>query len=236
MRHAAYKLKIMNLKRILLNGEILRIGSSDFLKLVELDRLIDQTFEKLFGVDFSWENFQKICNPISSWFKNSSIALKLQTYTAKNSNFIFYYIYKGFDFRMGRGGGAGRGGGPMHGGMPHVPNHHFQNQNYGQPQQQSGWRFSWMNIIPIYTLCIVGYAIYIYFKGKQIGYDWDSGLMFFLVKNKTPEEREKRRGGIQKTELGELKERLAKTEAALTKLMEATNMISEKMNPDGKSK
>ena len=57
---------------------------------------------------------------------------------------------------------------------------------------------------------------------------------FFLVKNKTPEEREKRRGGIQKTELGELKERLAKTEAALTKLMEATNMISEKMNPDGK--
>ena len=59
---------------------------------------------------------------------------------------------------------------------------------------------------------------------------------FFLVKNKTPEEREKRRGGIQKTELGELKERLAKTEAALTKLMEATNMISEKMNPDGKSK
>lgn len=52
--------------RILLNGEILRIGSSDFLKLVELDRLIDQTFEKLFGVDFSWENFQKICNPISS--------------------------------------------------------------------------------------------------------------------------------------------------------------------------
>lgn len=73
---------------------------------------------------------------------------------------------------MGRGGGAGRGGGgPMHGGMPHVPNHHFQNQNYGQPQQQSGWRFSWMNIIPIYTLCIVGYAIYIYFKGKQIGYD-----------------------------------------------------------------
>ena len=138
---------------------------------------------------------------------------------------------------MGRGGGAGRGGGgPMHGGMPHVPNHHFQNQNYGQPQQQSGWRFSWMNIIPIYTLCIVGYAIYIYFKGKQIGYDWDSGWMFFLVKNKTPEEREKRRGGIQKTELGELKERLAKTEAALTKLMEATNMISEKMNPDGKSK
>ena len=60
--------------------------------------------------------------------------------------------------------------------------------------------------------------------------------LFFLVKNKTPEEREKRRGGIQKTELGELKERLAKTEAALTKLMEATNMISEKMNPDGKSK
>ena len=60
--------------------------------------------------------------------------------------------------------------------------------------------------------------------------------MFRLVKNKTPEEREKRRGGIQKTELGELKERLAKTEAALTKLMEATNMISEKMNPDGKSK
>ena len=93
-----------------------------------------------------------------------------------------------------------------------------------------------MNIIPIYTLCIVGYAIYIYFKGKQIGYDWDSGWRFFLVKNKTPEEREKRRGGIQKTELGELKERLAKTEAALTKLMEATNMISEKMNPDGKSK
>ena len=57
--------------------------------------------------------------------------------------------------------------------------------------------------------------------------------MIGLVKNKTPEEREKRRGGIQKTELGELKERLAKTEAALTKLMEATNMISEKMNPDG---
>ena len=51
----------MNLQRILLNGEILRIGSSDFLKLVELDRLIDQTFEKLFGVDFGWENFRKIC-------------------------------------------------------------------------------------------------------------------------------------------------------------------------------
>ena len=69
---------------------------------------------------------------------------------------------------MGRGGGAGRGG-PMHGGIPNAafPNHHFQNQNYGQPQQQSGWRFSWMNIIPIYTLCIVGYAIYIYFKGKH---------------------------------------------------------------------
>ena len=81
---------------------------------------------------------------------------------------------------MGRGGGSGRGGGgmPMHGGMPHVPNHHFQNQNYGQQQQQSGWRFSWMNIIPIYTLCIVGYAIYIYFKGKHRiisdGYDVDS--------------------------------------------------------------
>ena len=66
---------------------------------------------------------------------------------------------------MGRGSGRG---GSMHGGMPHVPNHHFQNQNYGQQnQQQSGWRFSWMNIIPIYTLCIVGYAIYIYFKGKH---------------------------------------------------------------------
>ena len=63
-KHEAYSM--LNLKRILLNGEILRIGSSDFLKLVELDRLIDQTFEKLFGVDFSWENFQKICNPISS--------------------------------------------------------------------------------------------------------------------------------------------------------------------------
>ena len=87
---------------------------------------------------------------------------------------------KDYFFRMGRGGGAGRGGGPMHGGMPHVPNHHFQNQNYGQQQQQSGWRFSWMNIIPIYTLCIVGYAIYIYFKGKQIGYDWDSGWTFFF--------------------------------------------------------
>ena len=61
--------QIVNLERILLNGEILRIGSSDFLKLVELDRLIDQTFEKLFGVDFSWENVQKICNPVSSWFK-----------------------------------------------------------------------------------------------------------------------------------------------------------------------
>ena len=61
----------------------------------------------------------------------------------------------------------------------------------------------------------------------------DISVMIGLVKNKTPEEREKRRGGIQKTELGELKERLAKTEAALTKLMEATNMISEKMNPDG---
>ena len=165
----------MNLKRILLNGEILRIGSSDFLKLVELDRLIDQTFEKLFGVDFSWENFRKICNPVSSWFKNSSIALKLQTYTAKNSNFIYFTTFiKDSISRMGRGGGAGRGGGPMHGGMPHVPNHHFQNQNYGQSQQQSGWRFSWMNIIPIYTLCIVGYAIYIYFKGKQIGDDWGS--------------------------------------------------------------
>jgi len=56
----------VNLERILLNGEILRIGPTDFLKLVELDRLIDQTFEKLFGVDFSWENVQKICNPVSS--------------------------------------------------------------------------------------------------------------------------------------------------------------------------
>ena len=61
----------------------------------------------------------------------------------------------------------------------------------------------------------------------------DISVIIGLVKNKTPEEREKRRGGIQKTELVELKERLAKTEAALTKLMEATNMISEKMNPDG---
>jgi len=47
--------------RILLNGEIVRIGASDFLKLTELDRLIDSEFENLFGLDFNWENVQKVC-------------------------------------------------------------------------------------------------------------------------------------------------------------------------------
>ena len=57
-------------------------------------------------------------------------------------------------------------GGPGPGGqMPPHMMHQFQHQH--QNNQQSGWRFSWINIVPIYTLCIVGYAIYIYFKGAS---------------------------------------------------------------------
>ena len=90
--------KSMNLKRILLNGEILRIGSSDFLKLVELDRLIDQTFEKLFGVDFSWENFQKICNPISSWFKTVPLRWNFKLILPKISILYFTTFIKDLFF------------------------------------------------------------------------------------------------------------------------------------------
>ena len=55
-------------------------------------------------------------------------------------------------------------------GSPHMSPHmmHQFHQGQQQPQQQGGFRFSWMNVIPIYTLCIVGYAIYIFFKGKII--------------------------------------------------------------------
>ena len=58
-------------------------------------------------------------------------------------------------------------GGPGPGGhMPPHMMHQFQHQHHSN-NQQSGWRFSWINIVPIYTLCIVGYAIYIYFKGAS---------------------------------------------------------------------
>lgn len=107
----------------------------------------------------------------------------------------------------GRGGnGPNRGGGHSHYPGPNNPYNVHQNQGSG------GWSFSWMNIIPIYTLCIVGYAVYIYFK----------------VKNRTPEEKEERKSGIKKSELSDLKERLARTEAALHKLMEATNKMLDK--------
>jgi len=96
--------------------------------------------------------------------------------------------------------------------MPPHMMHQFRNQQPAQ-QQKNGWSFSWINVVPIYTLCIVGYAIYIYFKAKS-----------------KPEE-ETRRNGIPKTELVELKDRLARTELALTKLMEATKLISDKIDP-----
>merc|ERR1712127_956943 len=80
--------------------------------------------------------------------------------------------------------------------MPPHMMHQFRNQQPAQ-KQQNGWSFSWINVVPIYTLCIVGYAIYIYFKAKS-----------------KPEE-ETRRNGIPKTELVELKDRLARTELAL---------------------
>merc|ERR1712048_693228 len=104
-------------------------------------------------------------------------------------------------------------GGPGPGGhMPPHMMHQFQHQHHSN-NQQSGWRFSWINIVPIYTLCIVGYAIYIYFKAKS-----------------KPDD-EPRKNGIPKSELLELKDRLARTEAALTKLMEATKLISDKIDP-----
>ena len=96
-----------------------------------------------------------------------------------------------------------------------------------QNQGSGGWSFSWMNIIPIYTLCIVGYAVYIYFKGTSV-LCGISVYNDFSVKNRTPEEKEERKAGIKKSELSDLKERLARTETALHKLMEATNKMLDK--------
>ena len=52
-----------------------------------------------------------------------------------------------------------------------------------------------------------------------------------LAKSKPDDE--PRKNGIPKSELLELKDRLARTEAALTKLMEATKLISDKIDPKG---
>ena len=54
-----------------------------------------------------------------------------------------------------------------------------------------------------------------------------------LAKSKPDDE--PRKHGIPKSELLELKDRLARTEAALTKLMEATKLISDKIDPKGKA-
>ena len=48
------------------------------------------------------------------------------------------------------------------------------------------------------------------------------------MKNRSPEEKDERKAGIKKSELSDLKERLARTEDALNKLMEATNKMLEK--------
>ena len=59
-------------------------------------------------------------------------------------------------------------GNPGPGHMPPHMMHQFHQAGQQQQQQQGGFRFSWMNVIPIYTVCIVGYAIYIFFKGKFV--------------------------------------------------------------------
>ena len=59
-------------------------------------------------------------------------------------------------------------------------------------------------------------------------------IHLWVTSVKSKPENEGRKNGIPKGELHELKDRLARTEQALTKLMEATKLISEKIDPKGK--
>lgn len=87
---------------------------------------------------------------------------------------------------------------------------HGQNQQ-AKPTASTG--FSLMNIVPVYTLLVVGYAIYIWFK----------------VKGRKDEETSESKSTAKKTEIEELKDRLARTEAALNKLVEATTQLQKNM-------
>ena len=44
----------------------------------------------------------------------------------------------------------------------------FHGQGQGQGKQPASSGFSLMNIVPVYTLLVVGYAIYIWFKGARL--------------------------------------------------------------------
>ena len=63
--------------------------------------------------------------------------------------------------------------------------------------------------------------------------DEKTNIFYVFRSAKSKPEEETRRNGIPKTELVELKDRLARTELALTKLMEATKLISDKIDPKG---
>jgi len=90
----------------------------------------------------------------------------------------------------------------------------FHGQGQGQGKQPASSGFSLMNIVPVYTLLVVGYAIYIWFKVKGRDNDQEGG------EKKTPS---------KKSEIEELKDRLARTEAALNKLVEATAQLQKTM-------
>ena len=51
---------------------------------------------------------------------------------------------------------------------PNMGHHGGANMgNFGQQQQKAPpSSFSMMNIVPVYTLLVVGYAVYIWFKGN----------------------------------------------------------------------
>merc|ERR1712048_74901 len=101
-------------------------------------------------------------------------------------------------------------------------NHQMPHRNMGgqfgghgqqQAKQSSGTGFSLMNIVPVYTLLVVGYAIYIWFK----------------VKSRKNEDSTDSKTKAKKSEIDELKERLARTEEALNKLVAATTQLQKNM-------